>query len=112
MIRYEQIFEEIEGLDAEALTRWIERGWVRPEGEGEARAFTDTDVARVRLIRECRVEMEIDADAMPVVLSLLDQLHGVRRELLALSDAVAGQTDDIRRDILEHAMKGIGGRRS
>lgn len=109
MLRYEQIFEEIAGLDAAALARWIERGWVRPEGTGGDTAFSDADVARVRLIRECRVELEIDADAMPVVLSLLDQVHGLRRELSALTGAVAGQPDDVRRDIIERALKGMTG---
>ncbi len=107
MLRYEQIFEEIADLDADALARWIERGWVRPEGEGADAAFSDVDVARVRLIRECRVEMEIDADAMPVVLSLLDQVHGLRRELSALTGAVAGQPDEIRREIIERALQGV-----
>lgn len=110
MIGYAQIFEAVEGLDEAQLSRWISRGWVRPEGSGEAAAFTDADVARVRLIRECRVELEIDTDAMPVVLSLLDQLHGLRRELSALAGAVEGQPDDIRREILAHAMRGMGGK--
>jgi len=110
MIGYAQIFEAVEGLEADQLNRWISRGWVRPEGSGEAATFSDADVARVRLIRECRVELEIDTDAMPVVLSLLDQLHGLRRELAALAGAVEGQPDDIRREILAHAMRGMGGK--
>lgn len=110
MIGYAEIFEAVEGLDEAQLGRWISRGWVRPDGRGDTARFSDADVARVRLIRECRVELEIDTDAMPVVLSLLDQLHGLRRELSALAGAVEGQPDDIRREILAHTMRGMGRR--
>jgi hypothetical protein len=44
---------------------------------------------------------------MPVVLSLLDQVHGLRRELSALTGAVAGQPDEIRREIIERALQGV-----
>lgn len=110
MIAYAEIFDVVEGLDEAQLSRWVSRGWVRPEGRGDTARFSDADIARVRLIRECRVELEIDSEAMPVVLSLLDQLHGLRRELSALAGAVEGQPDDIRREILAHAMRGIGRR--
>ena len=51
MIGYAQIFEAVEGLDEAQLSRWISRGWVRPEGSGEATAFADADVA-VRTVAE------------------------------------------------------------
>lgn len=115
MIRFDDICAEIEGLEAEQLARWIARGWVRPQTGGEngddgEPVFSDVDVARVRLIRECRVELEIAADAMPVVLSLLDQVHGLRRELAVLADAVSGQPDEVRRDIMARAAKGMNWR--
>ena len=45
------------------------------------------DVARLRLIVELRT-LAVDEEAMPVVLSLLDQLHATRRSLRLLRQAV------------------------
>ncbi|MEL0020845.1 MAG: hypothetical protein VW709_13310 [Rickettsiales bacterium] len=44
--------------------------------------------------------MQIGEEALPVVLSLLDQLHGARRELRSLADAIERQPEDIRRQVL------------
>jgi chaperone modulatory protein CbpM len=46
-----------------------------------------------------RRDLAIDADAVPVVLSLLDQLYGLRRELGALCGAVAAQPAAVRQAI-------------
>jgi chaperone modulatory protein CbpM len=84
------------GIAEAELLRWIDSGWVHPEGEPGAWIFRDIDVARVRLIIEIRHDLEIDEDALPVVLSLLDQLYGLRRDLGALCGAVAAQPPEVR----------------
>jgi chaperone modulatory protein CbpM len=71
-------------VDAWELEEWIARRWVRPVEDEAGVRFEEIDVARVRLIQVLRHEMELDDGAVPVVLSLLDQLHAARRELLAL----------------------------
>lgn len=99
MIGFESLLNEIGALDAAELTAWIDNGWVRPEGEPGAWLFREVDVARIRLIVEIRHDLAIDAEAMPVVLSLLDQLYGLRRELGALCGAVAAQPEATRQAI-------------
>jgi chaperone modulatory protein CbpM len=96
MIGFDSLLREIGALDAAELTLWIDSGWVRPEGEAGAWLFREVDVARVRLIVEMRRDLAIDADAVPVVLSLLDQLYGLRRELGALCGAIAVQPEPTR----------------
>ena len=87
------------GLRRETLHIWIERGWVTPKrGRGGLR-FREIDVARVRLIYEFSIELELDEDAIDVVLSLLDQVHGLRHQLRRLAGAVNAQPDDVRRRI-------------
>jgi len=108
MIDLEALLRENNGLDAAELARWIESGWVRPEGEKGRWLFHAIDVARVRLIVEIRHELAIDDEAIPVVLSLLDQIYGLRRELAALCGAVAGQPDPVRRAIAD-ALRGHDG---
>jgi chaperone modulatory protein CbpM len=99
MIGFNALLREIGALDAAELTMWIDSGWVRPEGEPGNWLFHEVDVARVRLIVEFRHDLAIDAEAVPVVLSLLDQLYGLRRELGALCGAVAVQPEATRRAI-------------
>lgn len=45
--------------------------------------------------------MSLPSEAVPVVLSLLDQIHGLRRELRDLAGAVDAQPEDIRHAIIK-----------
>jgi chaperone modulatory protein CbpM len=101
MIGFDALLAEIGALDAAELTTWIDSGWVRPEGEPGGWLFREVDAARVRLIVEIRHDLAIDADSVPVILSLLDQLYGLRRELGALCGAVAAQPEPTRRAIAD-----------
>ncbi|TBW38434.1 hypothetical protein EYW49_09185 [Siculibacillus lacustris] len=69
------------GLLRQDLERWISNEWVRPDRSEGHVVFHDIDVARVRLIRELRDDLAIDEEALPLVLSLLDQIYDLRRHL-------------------------------
>ena len=58
-------------------------------------------MARVRLLCELKDEMKVNDEAMPVVLSLLDQLYGLRREMKALAQAIDRQPEGVRRKVRE-----------
>jgi chaperone modulatory protein CbpM len=97
MITLEQLYREVVGLRAETLQHWIANDWVRPfsgrEGGGPEGApgvygFEEIDVARVRLIVMLQEEMRVDEEALPIVLSLLDQLHDARRRMHRLQAAI------------------------
>jgi chaperone modulatory protein CbpM len=81
------VIAEISGLTRQDLERWIANAWVQPDKLAGAYAFREIDVARARLILEMRDEMEINEDALPVVLLLLDQLYDLRRQMRNLNDA-------------------------
>ncbi|NQV61850.1 MAG: hypothetical protein HQ502_19440 [Alphaproteobacteria bacterium] len=99
MTTFEQIVEMFETLAAEELTVWIECGWVRPDANDGDYRFSDTDVARVRLIWELQYELDIHRDTLPTVLSLLDQVYGLRHQLRHLTAAVAAQSPAVREEI-------------
>jgi chaperone modulatory protein CbpM len=82
------------------LIAWVERGWVIPDTAGPGFEFHAIDVARVRLIHDLRRGMEIGEDAMPLVLSLLDQVYEVRSRLKSLLHAVDAQPRDVKLAIL------------
>jgi chaperone modulatory protein CbpM len=101
MIRIDAVVARFPDLAPEELSDWIARGWVRPEGAAEAGwSFTEIDVARVRLIRDLRRGMAIDEDAVPVVLSLLDQVYDMRRTLKAVLRAIERQPPAVREAVI------------
>jgi chaperone modulatory protein CbpM len=69
------------------------------EQHGDTWLFHEVDVARVELIREIRQEFALDDEAVPVVLGLLDQVYGLRRQLRRLCDALAAQPEEVRKEI-------------
>lgn len=66
-------------LNAQALDAWIDAGWLRPRGNGLGPEFSDIDLARARLIDDLRGNLGINDEAVPVVLDLIDTIHGLRR---------------------------------
>ena len=84
MISVQVLLTQVPGLPPEDLDRWIANAWVRPQGGPDGYAFGEIDVARVRLIRELRDDMDVNEAALPVVLLLLDQLYDLRRQLLEM----------------------------
>ena len=106
MIDIDVLITQLSGLKRQDLERWITNEWVRPDGRSGSYMFLEIDVARVRLIRELRDEMGVNEAALPVVLSLLDQLYDLRRRMRELSDAI-GQIapNEVRRDLMNHLEK-------
>ena len=86
MITIEVLARRIAVPEAE-ITRWVELSWLRPRGARGAWHFDELDEARLRLIAELR-GLALDEEAMPVVLSLLDQLHATRSRMRLLQRAI------------------------
>lgn len=95
----EDLVVEVSHLSVQRLHRWIRLGWVRPERHEGAAVFHEVDVARVRLLRDLEHELEFDEDTVPLLLSLLDQIHSLRHELKSLAQAVEEQPPALRERI-------------
>ena len=108
MIALEELLDRLVGLDRRELTRWVDNRWVLPERHGETWLFHEVDVARVELILEIRHEFAIDDEALPMVLGLLDQVYGLRRQLRRLCDALAAQPPEVQATI-RRALPQVGG---
>lgn len=99
MIGLEEVVALVGRIEAAELERWCVEGWVKAEREAEQWRFAEVDVARVQLICELKVDLAIDDEALPVILDLMDQVHGLRSRLAALARAVAAEPEDVRRRI-------------
>ncbi len=100
MITLEMLPQRVAGLRIEDVSRWVALSWVRPDGAAGAWRFGEIDVARVRLIVELRDGLSLDEDALPTVLSLLDQLYEARRQMRAVRDALSAAPPELREAVL------------
>ncbi len=83
------------------LVGWVERGWVLPDTEDTGLVFREIDVARVRLIHDLRRSMDVGEEAVPLVLSLLDQVYELRSRLNDILRVLASQPIEVQRAVLE-----------
>jgi chaperone modulatory protein CbpM len=74
-------------LEAGTLEAWIEAGWLVPRGSGEAGPFSEVDLARAQLIRDLE-ELGVNEEGIPIILDLVDQLHGLRQALRNLLSTI------------------------
>ena len=86
---------------------WVERAWVRPQGVPGHYLFQPIDEARARLILELRDELHINDEALPLVLSLLDQVYAPRRHMRRVRAAVETHPDPNLRDELSRLLGGM-----
>jgi chaperone modulatory protein CbpM len=104
-----EVVETVRRVRLAELRDWVAEGWINPAQGHGGPVFDELDVARVRLVRDLREEVSLPAESLPVVLSLLDQLHGLRRQLRGLAGAVDRQPEEVRRAVLA-AWREIDGR--
>jgi chaperone modulatory protein CbpM len=100
MISVDDLVEKISALQRSDLDAWIREELVAPQEEAGSMLFTDMEYARVRLICALHYELEIDAETLSVVLSLVDQLYDTRQRLLSLTAAIAAQDKDVQEAII------------
>lgn len=80
-------------IDTEELDRWVAAGWLIPRRSGAKRDYSDVDLARAHLIRDLQ-DLGVNDDGIPIVLDLVDQLHGLRRMLRELLAAIKAQQQE------------------
>src|SRR6202030_4184577 len=86
-------------VDAQVLEAWVEAGWLLPRQDGDKRNFSEVDLARAQLILDLE-QLGMNDEAVPVILDLVDQVHGLRRTLRDLLSAIHAQPEAMRRWII------------
>jgi len=84
MITLDILYARFTALNPDDLRRWIAEGHVRTDRAADDLVFTEIDVERVRLILELRDLLQVNDEALPIILSLLDQIYELRRRMRAL----------------------------
>lgn len=102
MIRESELIARFTVLERQVLLIWIEEGVIAPHRDDQGYLFDRVDESRVALACDLHFRMGLDHASLPVILSLIDQLHDARRHLRKLTRAVAEQPDAVQRQITRH----------
>jgi chaperone modulatory protein CbpM len=103
--RLSEVVSEL-SIESASLQGWVEQRWVRPRASGDELLFDETDMARVRLIRELKQDLSVGDEAMPVVLQLLDQVYALRKALSDLSRAIKACPQSVQDEIASRLKPG------
>lgn len=105
MFTEEEVLRLIPDLTRDELVEFVESGWLKPKEEGQAASgrfvFLKVDVARAQFITDLRHSMRVNDEAVPVILSLVEQVHTLRSDLDTLAKCIQTQGPDIRSKIEE-----------
>jgi chaperone modulatory protein CbpM len=99
MLSERDVVARVQHLTVTRLRVWVKQGWIKPAGKTTGKtvpAFSDADLARAALICNLEDELGFAEDDVPVLLSLIDQIHGLRFELKGLLDALEELPPEIR----------------
>jgi len=86
-------------IDRTRLEDYIAREWVRPQPGHQDWYFEEIDIARLQLVCHLVQDIEVNDEGMDVVLSLLDQLYGLRTRMKHLTHAIAQQPERVQTEI-------------
>jgi chaperone modulatory protein CbpM len=108
----DEVLAAIPALTRTRLVVFIEAGIVIPvRQETEATSapvFRRIDFARLRMLCDLAEDLDLHDDALGVVVTLIDQLHATRAELLAIARAVEAEPPDIRARIGSAVLRSRG----
>lgn len=96
MLDVRAVIARVQGLSEERLHSWTSEGLVRPTLRATEVLYAEVDVARLRLLVTLEDELAVERETVPVILGLLDQIHGLRRALRTLGQAVERQPEEVR----------------
>jgi len=79
-------------INGETLEVWIREEWLVPSGPATEPIFSEADLARAKLIRDLRQDLGVNDEGVGPILSLVDQLHSLRKILADLLQSMRDQS--------------------
>jgi chaperone modulatory protein CbpM len=95
MLTERDLLTRVQRLTVTRLRVWVAQGWIKPAGAA-AQNYSEADLARAALICNLEDELGFDEEDVPVLLNLIDQIHGLRAELKGLLDALEDLPPELR----------------
>jgi chaperone modulatory protein CbpM len=94
MLSEQDVIARVHHLTVTRLRVWVREGLIRPTET--AQGFSEADIARAELIVNLEDELGFAEEDVPVLLNLIDQIHGLRSELRGLLEALEDLPPDVR----------------
>ena len=95
MLTERDLLTRVERLTVTRLRVWVAQGWIKP-ASAATQSYSEADLARAVLICNLEDELGFDEEDVPVLLNLIDQIHGLRADLKGLLDALEDLPPDLR----------------
>lgn len=92
----DEVIANVTRLTRTQLISFVEARIVTPVHSDRGPVYRQLDLARMELLCDLTEQFDLDEDSLGVLISLVDQLHGVRAELRALVDAIAEEPPEVR----------------
>ncbi len=96
-----ELIEAVARLTSDRLTEYLAAEIVIPEQSDQGLVYHSIDVARLELACELHEQYDMEADALSMMISLIDQMHGLRAELREVLKAVEAQPEPVRQQLVE-----------
>jgi chaperone modulatory protein CbpM len=95
MLSERDVVARVHRLTVTRLRVWVQHGWIKPADQA-MQSFSEADLARATLICNLEDQLGFAEEDVPVLLNLIDQIHGLRSELMCLLDALEDLPPDVR----------------
>jgi chaperone modulatory protein CbpM len=95
MLTEQDVVTRIQSLTVTRLRVWVRQGLIKPVDE-TAQNYSEADIARAALICNLEDELGFAEEDVPVLLNLIDQIHGLRSELRGLLEVLDELPPDVR----------------
>ena len=97
----DEVVARVTRLTRAQLVSFVEAEIVTPLHTDGGVVYRQIDIVRVELLCELSEDFDLDTDALGVVISLIDRLHGAQGDLRAVLSAVATEPHEVRARIGE-----------
>lgn len=91
-----QAIAAVPGLSQSQLMAFLDADLVRPTLSADGPLFRALDLARLELLCDLADHLDLQGDALGVVMALIDQVHDSRRHLRAMALAMEAEPQDLR----------------
>jgi chaperone modulatory protein CbpM len=95
MASEQDVVARVQSLTVTRLRVWVRQGFIKPS-DTAAQNFSEADIARAALICNLEDELGFAEEDVPVLLNLIDQIHGLRSELRGLLEALEDLPPEVR----------------
>ena len=93
---FDQTIFAVPGLSRRQLAAFLEADLVHPGLTADGPVFSLPDLAKLELLCELVDQFDLAADALGVMIGLIDKLHHTRRRLHAMAEAMEPEPQELR----------------